>query len=405
MKFSRNLRLSSTLLLTHKLRTMLTVLGMAVGIGGVVTMVSAGQGTEKRILRSIRNMGTNLIVVSAGQTRIMAGRRRQTGTVTTLLPSDASAILEYCPSVSMTSPVVTKKLTARWGPGVVPIEVIGMASEGYEIRNISIAKGRVFTSAEGRAKRKMAVLGPTAASNLYGDSDPIGTRLRLARVPFEVIGVTESKGMDASGADLDDAVYVPLETAMRRLMNIPYVNTILVQADGVDRLGSAEEEIRALLRQRHRLDGKPDDFAIQNQATLVAAERETVGDMTQLVGSVASISLVVGGVGILAVMLLSVRERTREIGLRRALGARHKDIRRQFLMESTILASTGGVVGVICGIGIAHLISLWGYWEPVISWPVIVGAVFFSSALGLVFGIYPAIRAAHLEPIEALGSE
>jgi putative ABC transport system permease protein len=391
--------------MAHKLRTMLSVIGMAVGIGSVAIVVSAGQGTERRILQSIRNMGTNLIVVNAGQTRIMAGRKRQTATVTTLLPSDAKAILEHCPSVALASPVVTKKLTARWGAGVVPVEVVGMTVEGYVIRNTTIASGRVSTPEEGRAKRRVAVLAPTAASNLYDGNDPIGTRFRLGRVPFETIGVTEPKGMDANGVDQDDVIYVPLETAMRRLMNVPYVQSIYVQAAGVDKLDAAEAEIRELLRQRHRLYGRPDDFSIQNQATLIEAERETVRAMTLLVGSVAGISLIVGGVGILAVMLLSVRERTREIGLRRALGARCKDIQNQFLIESTMLASTGGAIGVIGGIGIAYLMPLLGYWETVISWPTVGGTVLFSSTLGVVFGLYPAMRAAHLEPITALGAE
>jgi putative ABC transport system permease protein len=392
-------------MMAHKLRTLLTVLSIAVGVGGVVAMVSAGQGTEQRILQSIRNMGTNLIVVSAGQTRIMAGRKRQVGRVTTLEPSDANAILDNCPSVAAVSPVVTKKIAARWEIGVVPTVVIGMAPEAFEIRNISTAKGRTFTAEESRAKRRVAVLGPTAARNLFGENDPLGARIRLARTPFEVIGLTTSKGMDAFGVDQDDLIYVPLDTAMRRLMNISHIDAIYVRANGVNQLTEAEDEIRELLRQRHRLEGKPDDFTIQNQATLIAVERDTVRDMTRLVGSVAAISLIVGGLGILAVMMLSVRERTREIGLRRAVGARQKDIRCQFLIESTILALTGGVVGVFCGYGIAAILSLLGYWEPVISLPVTVLAVLSSSLLGTVFGLYPAIRAAQLEPIRALESE
>jgi len=405
MKCSRILRLSFKILMVQRLRTMLSVSGMVVGISAVVIMVSAGQGAEQRILEQIRNMGTNLLIVNAGQTRIMAGRKRQVGTVTTLLPADAEAIREHCPSVALTAPIVTKKLAARWEAGIVPTALVGMTAEGFLIRNVDIAKGRIFTPEEGRARRRVAVLGPTVAWNLFGDTDPIGTRFRLARVPFEAIGVTEPKGMDANGVDQDDVIYVPMGTAMRRLMNVSYVQSIYVQAAGAHLLDRAEVEIQNLLRQRHRLRNNPDDFSIQNQTTLIAAERDTVRDMTLLVGSVAAISLVVGSVGILAVMLLSVRERTREIGLRRAVGARCRDIQNQFLMESTMLTSAGGIIGVIGGIGIANLMPLLGYWDTILSWPIIVGTVLFSSTLGVVFGLYPAMRAARLEPVAALRAE
>jgi putative ABC transport system permease protein len=358
---------------------------------------------SKRKVRA--EVGTNLLVVNAGQTRIMAGRKRQVGTVTTLLPGDAEAISERCPSVTLAAPMVTKKLAARWEAGIVPTSAVGMTADGFLIRNIDIAEGRFFTPEEGRARRRVAVLGPTAARNLFGDTVPIGIRFRLGRVPFEIIGVTEPKGMDANGVDQDDVIFVPLATAMRRLMNVAHVQSIYVQASGVGALDRAEMEIQDLLRERHRLRGKRDDFTIQNQATLIAAERETLRDMTLLIGSVAAISLVVGSVGILAVMLLSVRERTREIGLRRALGARCRDIQFQFLMESTMLASAGGIIGVMGGIGIVYLMPLLGYWEASLSWPIIVGTLFFSTTVGIIFGYYPAVRAARLEPVVALRAE
>jgi putative ABC transport system permease protein len=219
------------------------------------------------------------------------------------------------------------------------------------------------------------------------------------------MGVAVSRGMDVNGQDQDDLIVVPLETAMRRILNLTYVQTIYVQARTSQLLDTAESEIAALLRQRHRLEGKADDFTIQNQATVLEAERETTGSMTLLISSVAGISLIVGGVGILAVMLMSVRERTPEIGLRRAVGALRRDIRTQFVLESAMLAGTGGVAGVVGGIGLSLAVSVLGYWPTVISWPAAAVAFGFSVAVGVVFGLYPAMRAAKLEPIQALRSE
>jgi len=405
MKLSRNLALSCELLAAHKLRTLLSVTGIVVGIATVVLMVSVGRGAEKKILDRIRDMGTNLIVVNAGQTRIVAGRQRQTSMVITLETDDAQAIAAECPSVKLAAPAVTKKLSVRWEDENAMTNVIGITSEGFRIRNIAIARGRVSDAEEDRARRRVAVLGPTAAANLFGRTDPLGLQIRIGRVPFEVIGLTASKGMDANGMDQDDLILVPLGSAMRRLLNVDHIDTIYAQAASAESLDQAEIEIRRLLRQRHRLRDKPDDFTLQNQATLLAAEREAAQSMTLLIGSVAAISLGVGGIGILAVMLIAVRERTPEIGLRRALGATRRDIQLQFLLESGLLAGSGGVIGVLAGVVAAAAVSQLGYWTTIISWPAAAAGFAFSVAVGLVFGIYPAVRAAALEPIEALRSE
>jgi putative ABC transport system permease protein len=405
MKLSRNVALSCEILAAHKLRTLLSVTGIVVGIATVVLIVSAGRGAEEQILDRIRDMGTNLIVVNAGQTRIIAGRQRQTATVTTLEIDDAEAIARECPTVALVAPAMSKKLSTRWENENANTNVVGTTPQGFRIRNMNIASGRAFDAEENRARRRVAVLGPTAAANLFGQTDPIGLQFRIGRVPFEVIGLTAPKGMDANGLDQDDLILVPLGSAMRRLFNVDHIDTVYVQARNADLLELAEEEIRVLLRQRHRLRDRPDDFTIQNQATLLATERETAQSMTLLVGSVGAISLTVGGFGILAVMLISVRERTPEIGLRRALGATRGDIRFQFLIESALLAGTGGFLGVCGGVVMALAVSRLGYWETVIAWPAVLGGLGFSVAVGLVFGIYPAVRAAALEPIEALRSE
>jgi len=405
MKVSKNVALSCEILAAHKLRTLLSVTGIVVGIATVVLMVAAGRGAERQILDRIRDMGTNLIVVNAGQTRIVAGRQRQTSVVTTLEIDDAAAVAGQCPAVGLASPAISKKLSVRWESENAVTTVIGIAPQGLAVRNIAVRSGRPFDAEEDRVRRRGAVLWPTAAQNLFGPQDPIGLQGRIGRVPFEVIGVTDAKGMDANGLDQDDLILVPLGTAMRRLFNVDYIDTIYAQARSAEALDTAEREIRELLRQRHRLRDKPDDFTIQNQATLLAAERETAQSMTLLIGSVAGISLLVGGIGILAVMLIAVRERTPEIGLRRALGATRGDVRLQFLFESGLLAGAGGILGVAAGVTAAALVSRLGYWETVISWPTAAVGFVFSVAVGVIFGIYPAVRAAALEPIEALRSE
>lgn len=405
MRLSRNLLLSWELLTSHRLRTLLSVLGVVIGVAAVVLTVSAGRGAERDILERVRQMGTNLIVINAGQTRLIAGRQRQMATVTTLVPKDAEAIALNCPSVVVAAGAVEKKLSVRWESETTSTTVLGVAADALAIRNVQIAEGRTFDEQEARGRQRVAVLGPTVAHNLFGDVKAVGLRIRVNRIPFEVIGVTEPKGVDAGGVDQDDLVYVPLPTAMRRLLNVTHVNRIFVQARNSDLLVQAEDEIRQVLRKRHRLDGKPDDFTIQNQATLLETEQATAQSMTLLIGGVATISLLVGGVGILAVMLMSVRERTPEIGLRRAVGATQADIRTQFLVESGLLSGTGGLVGLAVGVGVALVVAELGYWSVVISWPVVIVAFGFSVGLGVLFGSYPAQRASRLDPITALRAE
>jgi putative ABC transport system permease protein len=405
MKLSKNVVLSLEILVARKLRTLLSIIGIVVGVGAVILMVSAGRGAEKQILDRIQGMGANLLIVNAGRTMIIAGRQRQMDTVRTLTIADAQSISNECPSVAVVAPVVSKKLSVRWEDEDAISNIVGMSASGFEVRNIVVSSGRMFDEEESRAAKRFAVLGPTVSANLFGNADPVGMQIRIGKVPFEVIGIAAPRGMDVNGADQDDVILVPLETAMRRILNITFIQTIYVKARDSQAIDNAEKEIALLLRQRHRLLGKPDDFTIQNQATILETERETTGSMTLLIGSVAGISLLVGGVGILAVMLMSVRERTREIGLRRALGALRRDIRNQFLFESAMLAGAGGVAGVVGGVGLSMAVSSLGYWPAMVSWPAAIIAFAFSVAVGVFFGLYPAVRAARLEPVEALRSE
>jgi putative ABC transport system permease protein len=403
---SQNAVLSGQILAAHPLRTVLSITGVVVGVSAAVVMVSVGQGAERRILDRIGGMGTDLVTVNAAPARLMIGRQRTVATVTTLTAEDARAIAERCPQVTAAVPAVTRSLVVRWEGTNTTTTVVGMAADGFRVRNIPLASGRPFDVEDDHLRRRFAVIGPTVVKNLFGPADPLGREIRIGRVLFEVIGVARARGTDANGVDQDDMVIVPLGTAMRRLLNIPYIQTIYVQARGSEWMDRVEQDVRELLRERQRLaDGRPDTFTIQNQKTLLATERETGRAMTLLVGSVAGIALLVGGVGILAVMLIAVRERTREIGLRRAVGATPRDIRTQFLIEAALLAGAGGVFGVTLGTVATWTMAGLGAWDAVVSWPAAALALAFALTVGTVFGIYPAQRASRLEPIRALRSE
>jgi putative ABC transport system permease protein len=405
MILSRNIVLSLEILSAHKMRTLLSIIGIVVGVGAVVLMVSAGRGAQRQVLDRINGMGSNLLIVNAGRTMIIAGRQRQLDTVRTLTVADATSIVKECPLVTLVAPIVTKKLSVRWEGQDALTSIVGTDAAGLAIRNIRVAEGRVFDAEECRAAKRLAIIGPTAAANLFGTVNPVGQQVRIGKAPFEVIGIAAPRGMDVNGLDQDDVIIVPLETAMRRLLNVDYVQSVYAQAKRIQDMHNAEKEITNILRRRHRLEGKQDDFTIQNQATILETERETTDSMTLLIGSVAGISLLVGGVGILAVMLMSVRERTHEIGLRRAVGALRRDIRNQFLMEAALLSGLGGIAGIFVGMSISQAVSVLGYLPMAPSWDAALVAFFFSIAIGCFFGFYPAARAARLEPIEALRSE
>jgi len=401
-QLANNALLSCRLLTAHLLRTALSVLGIAVSIAAVVLMVSVGRGAEKEILDQIRSLGTDLIVIQAPQARAIPGRERQSDIVTTLTQDDATAILSECRSVSLVAPAVSKAMTAHWLDRKDATMVEGMTAEGFEIRNITVARGRKFDHIEDRTRQRVAVVGPSVVETLFNGADPIGQRIDIGTVPFEVIGVTVPRGANAYGSDQDDLILVPLETAMRRLLNISYVHAIYVQARSTEFMKQAEREIREVLDQRQRRTRRESNFMIQNQAELLETEREAARALTLLIGSVAGIALLAGGIGVLAVMLMSVRERTREIGLRRAVGARRRDILIQFLFESALLGALGGFIGVASGIGASYAVAALGLWDALIFWPAAGLGLIVSISVGLIFGIVPALRAARLEPIEAL---
>ena len=407
MKIYRSIKMSQKALLAHKLRTVLALLGIIIGVSAVIIMVAIGRGAQKEVLSKIEGMGTNLIVVNAGQVRSFGGRQRRIGNVTTLTLKDTKAVSLECPSVHLAAPAQSKKLQVKYGNLSTNTSVVGTMPDFQEIRNFHVRTGEFFTDEENRAFQRVAVLGQSVVKNLFENNDPIGETIRIGKVPFRVVCVLEEKGVDANGVDQDDQILIPINTALRRVFNLTYLSTIYLQAKGSESIDMAIAEVTEILRDRHRLNrhSKPDDFTIQNQADVLETQKEATDTFTMLIGSIAAISLLVGGIGILAIMLMVIRERTNEIGLRMAVGARRKDILMQFLLESLILSIGGGFLGIIFGVSGSLTIGLFTSWPASLSIPSIVLAFSFSLLVGLFFGVYPARRASLLDPIEALRSE
>lgn len=407
MKISKSIRISRNQLLSNKIRTILSLIGIIIGVSAVIIMVAIGNGAQKEVLNKIESMGTNLIVVNAGQVQKTSGRQQIRGTVTTLTIEDADILASECPAVSKATPVQTKMLLVKWGNLSSNTTITGTTSDYQTVRNFYIERGTFFTEEENKASVRYAVLGQTVVKNLFGKNDPIGETLRIGRVPFKIIGIMESKGTDLNGVDQDDQIFIPVQTALRRVFNLTYINTINLQVLSSSEMDVAIKQISVVLRERHRLDkfNKPDDFTVQNQVELLETQKETTDTFTALIVSVASISLIVGGIGILAIMLIAIKERIKEIGLRMAVGATRKDILLQFIIEASILSVGGGVIGIFIGVFIAIVTSIATEWTLSISIPSIVYSFLFSLAIGLFFGVYPARKASMLDPIESLRSE
>jgi len=407
MKIARSIKISRKQLLAHKLRTALALIGIIIGVSAVIIMVAIGNGAQNEVLGKIEAMGTNLIIVNAGQVQRSAGRMQVRGTVTTLRLEDAEALQRTVLLVQSAAPVQSKKMQVKLGNVSSNTTIVGTSVEFPGVRNFHTAKGYFFSEEENRASRRVAVLGQTVVKNLFDSANPIGETIRIGRIPFQVIGVMEPKGVDLNGIDQDDQIFIPIKTALRRVFNQDYINSISIQVVSPDKMADAEQQIREVLRERHRLNRKdrPDDFTIQSQTELLEAQRETTGTFTALITSIASISLLVGGIGILAIMLIAIRERTNEIGLRMAVGASRKDISVQFVIESAILSIGGGILGIIIGVFGSLVIALATNWSTSLSLTPILYSFGFSLLVGLFFGVYPARKASLLDPIVALRSE
>jgi len=404
MKWRRSLKISTEMLLAHRLRALLSLTGIVVGIAAVITMAAVGRGSEEKVMDGIRRMGTRLIVVNAGRVALVAGRKRQAAVATTLKVEDAEAIeRELGDWISHVAPAHTKKMAVRHSDISLTTEIVGASAEIMPVRGLQTAAGRMFAAQEERALRRVAVVGARVAEELFRDGDAVGKGIRIGKVPFKVIGVLAESGVDIHGVDQDDRILIPLRTALRRLFNLNYLDSIFIRVRRDEWMDAAAERLRDLLRRRHRLKtGGADDFTIHNQQALIRTQQETQAAFRNLTIGVASLSLAVGGVGILAVMLMSVKERIREIGLRRALGARQVDIGRQFLQEAVMLSAGGGFLGLVTGLTAIPIIAAIAGWPAKADWPAVFWAAAISILIGLIFGTIPALKAARANPVDSL---
>ena len=402
------LNISLRALRVHKMRSFLTILGIVIGVGAVIAMLAVGAGASRRISEQISSIGSNLIMVLPGATTA-GGVRMGAGTQSTLTIADAEAIGKESPAVSSVAPVHRGAVQAVYGNRNWSTGIIGTTPDMLDVRDWRIDGGRPFTADEVKSAAKVGLIGQTVVENLFGDINPVGQVIRINKVPFKVIGILERKGQSPIGQDQDDTIYVPITTAQKKLFGTAFpgtVGAIMVKAGSAEDIEAAETRITGLLRQRHRIaGGEEDDFSVRNLTQMMQAQAQSAQVMTLLLGAIASVSLLVGGIGIMNIMLVSVTERTREIGLRMAVGANTWDIRLQFVIEALVLSLAGGAVGIAVGAAGSKIISLIAGWPISVSSLSVLLAFGFSAMVGVFFGYYPAYKASLLNPIEALRHE
>lgn len=394
----------------NALRSALTMLGIIIGVAAVIAMVAIGSGARERVDSQIKSLGANLAIIQAGNVT-QGGVRLGAGASSTLTDEDARAVLNEVENVTASASVITTRAQAVYAGTNWSTTITATDLDFFAAREWGLAEGRLFEPEELRRGEIVAIIGQTVAKNLFGESDPLGQMFRIRNVPFKVIGVMAGKGQSALGQDQDDVIFVPLDTGRRRIIGRNYardrsVQTIMVKFASEDAINPGIEQTRALLRQRHRLaEDQEDDFIVRNLTEIANTATAAASTLSWLLAAVAGVSLLVGGIGIMNIMLVSVTERTREIGLRLAVGARQRDVLSQFLIEATTLATIGGAVGIALGIGAATSIARFAGWPFVISPQTILVAVGVSGLIGVFFGFYPARQAARLDPIEALRRE
>ncbi|MBT0653289.1 ABC transporter permease [Geomobilimonas luticola] len=404
----QSLLIAMRALRVNKMRALLTMLGIIIGIAAVIAMVAIGAGASKMISDQISSMGSNLLLVLPGSTT-SGGLRSGSGGAPTLTYDDARAIKAECPSVAEVAPTVRGSAQVVYGNQNWSTIVLGTTPDMLTVRDWPVFAGRNLSPSDVDGALKNCIIGQTVADNLFGDADPIGKIIRIKKIPFTVVGLLDRKGQSPQGTDQDDVVFVPLRTAQRKLFGSQFPNTVgamMVQAKDAAVLDQAQEEVTALLDQRHRIGpARERDFTVRNLSEIMAVAEQSSRVMSILLGSVASISLLVGGIGIMNIMLVSVTERTREIGIRMAIGAKQRDILLQFLTEAVLLTTVGGIIGMGLGVVGAMVVSKLMDWPTLISSTAIIIAFLFSAGVGVFFGFYPARKAASLNPIDALRYE
>jgi putative ABC transport system permease protein len=407
MDFLMIIRVAFRALVRNKMRAALTMLGIIIGVSAVVAMVSIGQGAQASVQAQIESIGTNLLFVSAGAQNV-GGVRSGTGDsgTNTLTVEDLEAIKREVPSVSMVTPTVNARSQLVAGNLNWNTSLQGVSEQYPDIRKWPVQSGAFFTDADVRSAGRVLVIGQTIADNLFAGMDPVGQTIRVQNLPFRVVGVMLRKGQDQQGRDQDDIAFAPYTTVQKKVLGSPRLQISYVSAISQDATYTGQQQITELLRQRHKLNANdPDDFTVRNMTDIADAANETNSTMTMLLACIAGVSLLVGGIGIMNIMLVSVTERTREIGIRMAIGARSSAVRSQFLVESIVLSLMGGTVGILLGIIVSLAIPRMLGWPTLISTMAIIGSVIFSVAVGIFFGYYPARKAAALDPIEALRYE
>jgi putative ABC transport system permease protein len=386
------------------------MLGVIIGVGAVVTMMAIGAGAQARVAEQIRSLGSNLIIILSGSITA-GGVRMGSGSQLRITEDDARAIQREVPSVAVAAPMMRGGVQTVFGNSNWSTALQGVTPEYFRAREWDVVSGRLLTTEDVDAALKLALIGQTVAANLFGSSDPLGQTIRIKKVPFTVVGVLARKGQSTQGDDQDDTLIIPLSTAKRKVLGVSQANAravgaILVKVGDTGRMKEAEQQVRELLRQRHHIQANEDeDFTLRNLSEILESQEAASRVLSLLLAAVASVSLVVGGIGIMNIMLVSVTERTREIGLRRAVGARRRDILGQFLVEAVFVSLAGGVIGIGLGVAASYAIGYFFQWSALVSLTAIVPAFVFAAAVGIFFGYYPARKASRLKPIEALRYE
>jgi putative ABC transport system permease protein len=405
MKWKNLIKVAFKSIIKNKMRTLLTMLGIIIGVAAVIVMVAIGKGAEKRIQDQIASMGTNLIMIFPGSMQ-QGGVRMGSDSGVRLTLDDVEKLKKNSTLLQAVSPVVRTGVQVIGGSGNWNTSVWGGSEEYLNIRDWKMSSGDFFTANDVRAQNKVCVIGQTIVKNLFPTEDPVGQQLRLRNVPFKIIGVLKERGQSAFGQDQDDVIIAPYTTVYYRLSGEPHINQILARAVSLEQMTQAQAEITSIMRDAHKLqEGEDADFTVRNQTDIASTAEETTQVLTILLASIASISLLVGGIGIMNIMLVSVTERTHEIGIRMAIGARSRDILVQFLIEAIVLSLSGGLIGVLIGFVATYIVHLATDWNTVIAPMNVLLSFGFAGAVGVFFGYYPARKAAALNPIEALRYE